>query len=298
MNASINAISRDTQDKIAKLRSKRRGMINTLNFEDAIKIDEEIESHHKSSLEESIQIILDEYALSIEHYIKMSAEKSESYDVEKSKAIRDFRLKFHHYFQDLKQQQLQSLSEIEFKYQETRKRENNRRIPEQAELLEQSKKAAMNGDYQKALELRNNSRIVGQEKIYERLLQLEDDFNQQREDMIKSQRGNLEQLVLKFNNGLELIENKAKSKQEMVTQNRNTQLISSYQKALSKLASLTKMKGIHDHENTLRNILLDILKPYNYECPPIQSINQQFSTSTKKQRTTSKGPTRQSSKRI
>ena len=162
-------------------------------------------------------------------------------------------------------------------------RENERAVPEQTNLLELSKKAAMTGDYQTALQLRYNSRVVAQKSLIERQAKLEEDFNQQRNEMLNSQRAALQTMVTKFKQGFDLLDSNLQKKLAKNNQNRNNQLISYYQRSLSKLTSLTKSANIRQHESALQKILFSALDYYHFDYPTIPtSINQPSLTSSKK----------------
>ena len=91
-------------------------------------------------------------------------------------------------------------------------RENERAIPEQTNLLELSKKAAMTGDYQTALKLRYDSRIIAQKSLIERQARLDEEFNLQRNEMISSQSAALKTMVSKFKQGFELLDSELQKK--------------------------------------------------------------------------------------
>lgn len=286
MNQNIETISRETQDRISKLRLKRRNFIKNFKYEDAIKMDEEIDSQRQSSIEESITVILKEFTEIIEPYVHKSYERQMKYEKEKQESIDEHKRKYHFYFQDLQRQQLDALSVIERKLQDNRMRENERTVPEQTNLLELSKKAAMTGDYQKALELRYNSRMIAQKSLIERQAKLDEEFFQQRDELLNSQRSALQTMASKFKQGFEQFDSKLQKKIANNNQNRNNQLISYYQKSLSKLTSLTKSSNIRQHERELQKILFSTLDYYHFEYPQIPtSISQPSLSTTKKSKT-------------
>lgn len=283
MSQNLETISRETEDKISKLRLKRRKFISSFKYEDAIKIDKEILSQRESSTEEKIGFVLNEFTELIEPYLQKSYERQQKYEKDKEELVHEHKRKYHFYFQDLQKQQLESHSVIERKLQDNRMRENERAVPEQTNLLELSKKAAMTGDYQTALKLRYDSRIIAQKSLIERQARLDEEFNLQRNEMLSSQRTALQTMVSKFKQGFELLDSELQKKIAKNNQNRNNQLISYYQKSLSKLTSLTRSANIHQHESSLQQILFQALDYYHFEYPIIPvSMNQPQLLSSKK----------------
>lgn len=299
--SNLETISRETEDKISKLRLKRRQFISTFKYEDAIKIDEEIMSQRENSTEEKVMVVLNEFTETIEPYLQKSYERQKKYEKEKEDLIQEHKRKYHYYFQDLKKQQLEALSVIERRLQDNRMRENERCVPEQTNLLELSKKAAMTGDYQTALKLRYDSRLIAQNSLIERQAKLDEEFQQQRNEMLNSQRTALQQMVIKFNQGFEMFDSELMKKISKNNQNRNNQLISYYQRSLAKLTSLTKSANIRQHEKALQKILFQALDYYQFEYPSIPtSMNQTLLSTSKKtapKAMTAKTQPRQANKR-
>ncbi|OHT07829.1 hypothetical protein TRFO_23768 [Tritrichomonas foetus] len=296
MNVEIDMINRKTENTISKLRSKRKKMIASLKYEEAQKIDDEIVVHHQNAIEDSIQIIISEFEEVVNSYLQRIYDSDQYIDKECNELINEHQKKYHYNFKNIQQEHLQALALIESRYQDSRMRENERRYPEQTHLLELSKKAALNGDYQQALELRDKSRIVAQESLENRLNQLEMDFNSQREEKINEFKTIFEQMVARYNGGFDVHRKAAEKKHEAFKTNRDLQLTSFYQKATTKLNSIFKSSSvIQQADLQLRAILKSQCESFNYIPPSITAVLP-AEKSTLKSNTVSRTSTRSSSR--
>ena len=271
MNRNIDKLSIKAENKVTKLRSKRKQFISTMQYEEAQKIDVEIADHHQSVIEEAVKIVVEEFIDALEAYLQRNVDNDSKVDEEKEVLLEEHRRKYHVIFKETQRKHLSELAVIEQRYMDNRMRETERCCPEQIHLLELSKKAAMNGDYEQALALRDKSRTISQQNMEERLKKIEEDFLAQRVEAINGYRGVFEQIIDKFNHGIEVIEKEAEKKHASIAVNRERQLLSYYQKSITKLSTVAKGHSMRQPEQKIISVLFSECDKYHYNRPPINT---------------------------
>ncbi|KAH0785024.1 hypothetical protein GPJ56_010970 [Histomonas meleagridis] len=87
-------------------------------------------------------------------------------------------------------------------------KEKQRTIPEKELLLEKSRKEAMNGNYDKAIEHREKAKQIADETIAQRIVQVDNLFNQSRDKLMAQFKAAITELQTRFESELRSHEDK------------------------------------------------------------------------------------------
>jgi hypothetical protein len=185
-------------ERRVKLRAGKRQAIATLDFESAEQFDHQFKEQKRTESIDLANEITEEFIRDVATWAAQAKAKVNEKVRKGQKACRDVSFKYHRLFTDLKQQHLAALAQLETQYADARLRENDRRNPEQIAMLEEAKRFAIQGLYQKARKRRDQSRELGQRELERRLAEVEAKFTRDRSDLLDSQAEALRNLNRRF----------------------------------------------------------------------------------------------------
>ena len=187
-------MSDNFEDFLCDLHLQKTAAINELRFEDAREINDdiqrEIEKRALDLIQQAEAIALREVARSQQHY------RDRCEDIAEEKRKLDSRLysRFQVLFEETQDEHIQQLMDLEKERGLTLLEESERDIPEQIELLERAKQVAMLSRFEEAIELRAQARVVGEQELESRRVQVEEHFAQAKEEMLKQHQEELDQI--------------------------------------------------------------------------------------------------------
>jgi hypothetical protein len=145
-----------------ELRMSRKKAIESLDFERAEELEHELHVQKANEVRATFDEIKPEFVAELQAAIERSRAFEAEIQERSVRGVQSVRRSYHRLFTDIQQIHLAELAQLESQYADNRIRANGRRIPEQTALLEEAKKAALNGDYATAREKRDRSRVVAQ----------------------------------------------------------------------------------------------------------------------------------------
>lgn len=291
---SVSVPNKTLDQTITRLRSQKKKAIECLDYEEAQRIEQKINKLRDDDTTDRLAEVRENFQCDIEACIQRSQKQAEKLLSKKEQEILDTRRKFSQMFKDAQKANLEELAKLEQQYSESRMQENERRVPEQIKMLEQSKKLATIGQFQEALAMRDQSRLVAQQNLKERLEILDEAFDKNRATILATQGTQYLNLGNKLQEALELIETANKKQQSKDNSNREAQLLVLLQKASNKVAALVQGNKAKRILEMLKTDLLDICEQYECPAPGIKQnkINKSAKTSEKSSRIPSKSSRR------
>lgn len=246
-------------NKIVLLREQRKEAISKHEFSQAQEIDKEIAQIKQDVIEYQERIILLDFEQKIRKHVEVF---NVAYDKLKSnfdEQVHMVRVRYNKFFIDTQISQKTELLNAEREYKDSISRENLRRIPECENMLELSRKAATNGQYDEARSLKEKACDVAKANLEKRIQMVDEEFLEKRKKLLLQFEEVLTQLESKFNFDLITIEKKKKQAVEKEKENRSSQIQSTYSKTKLKLVQSGASKDSIEASKLLVKNLREIL---------------------------------------
>lgn len=184
-----------TNDLISDLHTMKQKAIEALDFEAAESLHNEILDTIQKRALSQIDQIKHESMLNLERVQKNHTQAL--LDIAEHKRRMDARLytKFQVIFEETQEDHIQQLMDLEKERGLTLLDESEKPVEEQILLLEQAKNEAVLTHFDKAKELRQKAREVGESELEARRLRVEADFQERKEQMLEQHKLDLEQIT-------------------------------------------------------------------------------------------------------
>ena len=153
--------------------------------------------------------------------------------------------------------------------------QKQRTVPEKDALLEKSRKEAMNGNYDKAIEYREQAKQITEETIEQRLIQVDNTFVQNRDRLIEQFKAEIKELSMRFENELQKHEMK---KEKMFNQKKvilDNQIAIFIQKILKDIAKDKLFDDKKSSYSYIQPIIRDMLENRGIQFPDSSLIQTQ-----------------------
>lgn len=253
-------------EKIRKMRAKKAAAISKMDYQTAKRLDEEMEKEKQKSLQDSLKEFRKTFIASMEDLVKSYPAKYDKVYKKFSQDEKKIRLHYCKIFQETKKKHLQELASFERILLSNRDRETFCSIPEKDELISKSKQEALSGNYDKAIEYKEQASIVAAEEIRRRLAKCDADYEIQRDNALTNDCIVLGQLNQALSDELDNLSVQYKQKLDEISQQRINQITTTFQRYEQKLES-TELCPLQKGHMILQNDLNLIL--VKYEIPPI-----------------------------
>ena len=185
-------------EKIEELRNKRKQAIQALDFDAAEEYDNQIREAQEQVVADRITKIYEEILKELyEHIIKYDRI---SKDIEESTAKTESELnqRYQEYFDQAQIQLEKELRNIDKSHEVALLREAEREVPEQIDLLERAKAAAVAGNYKEAKSLRDQARETGEQELEARKMKIDEEFAQSRSQLSERQQQAIAKITDKY----------------------------------------------------------------------------------------------------
>ncbi|OHT11508.1 hypothetical protein TRFO_19053 [Tritrichomonas foetus] len=198
LHHSMSISSSIANDKLTELRNKKKLAIQALDFDAAEEYDRQIR-------EQNEQIIADRIAKINSEIIKDLNEHITKYENIRND-INEFNMKqesqLNATYQELIDktvlQHEKELKNIDKSHSIALLREAEREVPDQIDLLEQAKAAAVAGRYEDARNLRDRARLTGENELEERKQKIDKEFAESRSMLAAKQQDAIEHITQKY----------------------------------------------------------------------------------------------------
>jgi hypothetical protein len=228
-------LPKEATNRILSLREDRKQAIIHHEFEHAQELENEIASVKSEAVNQASAKLHDEFRqAAITYLTRWRAQYIEIQNKAEDDEF-DIRERYERQFLEMQELHKQKLIKAEKEYEDARIREDLRKNPKQELLLEQSRKAAGGSEYATAIRLREESRVVGQNDLESRLVQLDTQFLATRNAMFETFRGEFQQLTSRLTAEIGKVQGKAAQRLQSEEANRKTQMGSLLQKTLQRL---------------------------------------------------------------
>lgn len=181
-------------DRLVDLRNRKKLAIQSLDFDTAEQLDEEIRKQNEMITTQRINHIHGEIMKELyEHLSKFKSMRDEMQG-SNNKEEAMIEAQYQASVAKMKQQHEKELRNIDKAHSTSLLREAEREVPEQFDILEKSKEAAMSGDYARARQLRDEARRVGEQQLQSRKDKVDREFSESRAMLCTKQQEALDQL--------------------------------------------------------------------------------------------------------
>ncbi|OHS97537.1 hypothetical protein TRFO_36221 [Tritrichomonas foetus] len=270
-----------TNAKINKLRDLRKDAINHHDFVRAQEIDKEITNVKQEALKRQREIIHENFSNKIKAHVDHFNNTFDRVEKDFDDQDHSVRLRYHKFFEDTQLTQKTELLNAEREFHDSLTRENLRRIPAHEKILEQSRKAATNGQYDEAIALKATASDLAKEDLEKRISAVEKDFIEKRESLFDQFKKVIEQLQQKFSVDRKKIEEKRNQALETENSNRDNQITATLGKFTLKLVQSGAAKDSKEAEEILRADLVELLDELGCPMPAAKGEENAGKTPTK-----------------
>ena len=232
----IQNAKKQASEEIAQLRKQQKQAIENTQYDEAEKIQKQIEELNIKTENYAMDTVYEHFNENLTAVIQKILEDDQI--MAENEKLRESKLKmrFDRQFKIARIKQLRKIKQIEDQFKAQRQLEINRYSPQQNELLEKSKKAATNGDFETARSLYEESNKVAKEETEQRLKVIEEDFTKQRDELINLFGIEMKNLTQKFNYEKSRLEEQKQERKRVSEINKSNQLSGFCQK-YTKLAT-------------------------------------------------------------
>lgn len=261
------AVLSDLNQQIAILRSKKKDAISNLDYSSAKSYDQEIAVLRNDSFQRLLKNLNKEFKDKIveivESYNGTNNEISKKYFESEVK----YRRKTNSVFEELKKVHISQLIECEKEFSSLRLRETQRSIPQYDELINESKHAALQGNYETARMLQEKAEFCAQSELEIKLAKIDQNYEFQLSQIRSQQKESMQFLVNKFVDGLKEMKERETNRLLLETSNRDSYIYGELAKYKRKLGTLVPVEECTKYENQLEKYLGEILLELNTTIP-------------------------------
>lgn len=185
-------------DKLTELRNKKKLAIQALDFDAAEKYDEQIQEQNEQIISDRIEKIRSEISKDLLDHIQKYNKIRNEINEYNQKTESQLNATYQDLIDKTQIQHGKELRSIDKSHGIALLREAEREVPNQIELLEQAKAAAVAGRYDDARSLREQARIAGENELEERKRKIDEEFEHSRSMLAAKQQEAIEHITQKY----------------------------------------------------------------------------------------------------
>ena len=179
---------------ISELYIKKVNAINALDFETAQRLNQEIETQRTVMAAEQVDDVRHWAVAEAKRVMNDYRKRLADYAEEKRRCDARLYSRFQVMFEETRDDHIHQLMDLEKEHGLTLLEESELDVPEQVEVLEKAKEEALKGNLERAMELKQQARGIGEEAIEKRRLEVEEQFKELKEEIIERQKQELEEI--------------------------------------------------------------------------------------------------------
>lgn len=250
-------------DKLTSLRLRKKQAIQALDFDLAEELDKEIDDQNNLIISDQISKITDDILkATTQHYYRYIGTRREISDFQ---SAQEFQI--NNMFQGIydKTQLLHDKEQksIDKSHATALHREAEREVPEQIDLLEAAKLAAMERNYTEAKKLRSQAREVAEKELTNRKERIDEEFAQSRSLLTSRQQEAMDQINAKYDEEMNALSTEISIRQNEATERYNSGLEMIRERARIKCDALladdvTKEDAIFALNRKISDLLLSL----------------------------------------
>ena len=225
-------------EKLVELRNCKKAAIQALDFDAAEEYDrqiqEQFEQIRNNAIDKISKEIIKELTTLISRYLKLESDVF----VYKDKKEISINKMYQELLRKTKVKQEKEIKELEKAHMAGMLREAEREVPEQIDLLEKSKEAAIEGDYELARSLLNKSREVGEEELVSRQEKINQEFKESQPMLIARHQKDIEQITKSYEDEIEALQTEFEDRHSMVIQRYQSDIALLRQRAEARMDSV------------------------------------------------------------
>lgn len=185
-------------DKLTELRNKKKLAIQALDFDAAQKYDEQIQEQNEQIISERIEKIKSEISKDLREHIQKYRKIRNEINEYNQKTESQLNATYQDLIDKTQIQHGKELRSIDKSHGIALLREAEREVPDQIELLEKAKAAAVAGRYDDARDLRDQARAAGENELEERKKKIDKEFEHSRSMLAAKQQEAIEHITQKY----------------------------------------------------------------------------------------------------
>jgi hypothetical protein len=250
---------KDGDAKLRELRRRQKLAIQNMDFDRAEELEKQIQEKKSNDTEiivrETSQNLRQE-ADKIIQDIKLQLDVVQEERVVKE---REVRIRMNTQFESTQSNHLTALVSMERDYAASRLRETQRVIPEQEALMLQAKNAGLGHEFEKARSFRDAAQLVGETDLQARLARMDEEFEKNRQIVLKKQREEVQALSLRLEEELRSVTELTEQKIARKLDARSARLIGLLDKTVRDLATVFPDSSLEAHAARLEKELAESL---------------------------------------
>ena len=192
-------------DKLSDLRLKKKIAIQSLDFDMAEQLDQEIENQNQEISNIRINKIKQEIMKEINELISKYLKNKKDINEFKFQNENLISSKFQELYDKTIIQHEKELKSLEKSHYISLIREAEREVPDQFDLLEKAKFSANEGKYQEAKKMREEARIIGENELHSRKEKVDEEFASSKLNLATRQQLSLDDIAQKYNEEINLL---------------------------------------------------------------------------------------------
>jgi hypothetical protein len=204
-------------DVIADLHLKKKSAIEMLDFETAQYFYEEIGRVKEKRVIREIEDVLAEAVRNLQRIQARRRQLLEDLAEYGRRGNARLYSKFEVLFEETQDDHIHQLMDLEKERGLTLIEESEREIPEQIQMLEDAKQSALEGNFAVAIEMRQRARVVGEEELENRRLEVEENFAKAKNEMLARHQTEMDQINESHEEELNLLREEAVAREEEVS---------------------------------------------------------------------------------
>jgi hypothetical protein len=263
-------VPQETDVKVAGFRRRQKRYIENLDFDAAQQLDQEIKDSRFESHDKQIAQISEDLTKDATKIVELCRTAIQEWNDKNKRSQMKLRRRINRQFAAIQSQQIDALVQMEKDFAAARLRENGRTIPEQEELLQRARHAAMARQFDEARSLRDAAALIGETELDRRLMVLDEGFEQKRRQFLKVQRSEIEALSGQLDSEIGTIDEVTRQRIVEEGEKRARQLIALMDQCGSKLGSLGAPGEMDDRVAALEKEFTELLIALN--CPVPRGI--------------------------
>ena len=240
MSLSKEQIARYEQMSVLQLREKLKKLNRKRKFLKSQKVDEILAKKTADKSDTIVQKHIDALQQKMDEIFKDLQELTDMKNGEYSQNEQILRTSIDETFEEMKERQLNELTELEIQHQAELLREKNRKLANVKHLENLSIILADNKQYVEAINVDNEARVLDESQKSERLDQIDMKYKTLKQSLLK-----------KFSNEIKLLQEKLDIGLRMIMDQHNTQVKNAYKIAEVTIQS-SLLKAINDAQNEVK----------------------------------------------
>ncbi|OHS94496.1 hypothetical protein TRFO_11127 [Tritrichomonas foetus] len=271
-------MKKNANKTITELRIQQKNAIQNLDYDTAESIESKISAEKQAIVEYLFQQRCQEFEKRLAQIVADSFAYLDEIRENYKKEERQIRIRINNDFDQVRDRQVKALISLEKDYAAARLRETERIVPEQEELLQKSKNAALIKDFELARQYRDSAALIAEADLETRLARLDNDFESLRKTTISKQREDIELLSKRLDEELKILADRFQLKLKREDEKRNVKIIAHFEKYSCIVCGTTDITDPEVRIKKLDYICTSVLLGMN--CPKPKGIGDTTATNS------------------